>query len=64
MDYLKEKGYKTSYLWTTNELLAAARIYKQLGFKLTQEIDSVVFGKPLKQQRYDLAAENIVYSNH
>jgi len=57
VDYLKEKGYKTSYLWTTDELFAAAHIYKQLGFKLTQEMDSNIFGKPLKEQRYDLVVE-------
>jgi len=57
MDSLKEKGYKTSYLWTTNELFAAAHIYKKMGFVLTEEIDSTAFGKPLKEQRYDLTVK-------
>ena len=54
MDFLKEKGYQSSYLWTTHELHSAASLYKRHGFKLTEEKHSTVFGKPLKEQRYDL----------
>jgi ribosomal protein S18 acetylase RimI-like enzyme len=54
LDYLKEKGYRSSYLWTTNELFAAAHIYKKMGFNLTEEFESTAFGKALKEQRYDL----------
>lgn len=54
MDFLHECGYKESYLWTTHELDAAAFLYKRLGFKLTEEKESMSFGKPLREQRYDL----------
>lgn len=54
MDFLKEKGYKSSYLWTTHELEAAASLYTRYGFQLTEEKESTAFGKPLKEQRYDL----------
>lgn len=54
MDFLKSCGYKKSYLLTTDELHAAAALYKRHGFKLTEEKDSTEFGKPLKEQRYDL----------
>ena len=54
MDFLKEKGYRSSYLWTTHELQAAASLYTRYGFKLTEEKESTGFGKPLKEQRYDL----------
>jgi len=54
MDFLRECGYKTSYLWTTHELSAAAFLYKRLGFQLTEEKESTAFGKPLIEQRYDL----------
>jgi len=54
MDYLREKHYQRSYLWTTNELFTAAGIYRKMGFTLSEEIDSEAFGKPLKEQRYDL----------
>lgn len=54
MEFLKEKGYQSSYLWTTHELYAAASLYTRHGFKLTDEKESIAFGKPLKEQRYDL----------
>jgi peptidyl-dipeptidase Dcp len=54
MDFLKECAYRESYLWTTHELDRAAFLYKHLGFKLTEEKASTNFGKPLREQRYDL----------
>ncbi len=54
MDFLHECGYEESYLWTTHELAAAASLYKRVGFKLTEEKESIAFGKPLREQRYDL----------
>lgn len=57
MDFLRSKKYKSSYLWTTNELPTAASLYKRHGFKLTEEKESTDFGKPLKEQRYDLKLE-------
>jgi peptidyl-dipeptidase Dcp len=54
MDFLHQCGYKSSYLWTTHELDTAAFLYKRLGFTLTEEKESTSFGKPLREQRYDL----------
>lgn len=54
MDFLQKCDYKESYLWTTHELDSAAFLYKRLGFKLTEEKESISFGKPLREQRYDL----------
>jgi peptidyl-dipeptidase Dcp len=54
MSFLRERGYKESYLWTTHELTTAAFLYKQFGFQLTDEKESASFGKPLREQRYDL----------
>ena len=54
MDFLHDCGYKASYLWTTHELDTAAFLYQRLGFKLTEEKESNAFGKPLREQRYDL----------
>ena len=54
MDFLRECGYKRSYLWTTHELTTAAALYKRLGYKLTEEKESNSFGKPVTEQRYDL----------
>ena len=54
LDFLRECGYKESYLWTTHELTTAASLYKRFGFQLTQEKESTSFGKTLREQRYDL----------
>ena len=54
MDFLRARGYRKSYLWTTHELTTAAVLYKRLGFRLTEEKESNSFGKPLTEQRYDL----------
>ena len=53
-DFLHKRGYRSSYLWTTHELDAAAALYKKHGFILTEERESNAFGKPLREQRYDL----------
>lgn len=54
LDFLRERGYKSSYLWTTHEQETAASLYQRYGFVLTEEKDSTAFGKSLKEQRYDL----------
>lgn len=54
MEHLRNAGYDRSYLWTTNELSTAAHIYQKMGFRLSEEVASESFGKPLKEQRYDL----------
>jgi peptidyl-dipeptidase Dcp len=54
MKLLIMNGYKHVYLWTTHEQQAAAYMYMKAGFRLTEEKDSISFGKPLKEQRYDL----------
>jgi peptidyl-dipeptidase Dcp len=54
MDFMRECGYKTSYLWTTHELHTAIALYRKFGFTLTEEKESTAFGKPLTEQRYDL----------
>ncbi len=55
MDFLRACGYRSSYLLTTHELAAAAHLYKSHGFTLTEEKESDTFGRPLTEQRYDLA---------
>lgn len=54
MMFLKSCNYESCYLWTTNELPVAASLYASNGFQLTEEIPSTHFGKPLKEQRYEL----------
>jgi peptidyl-dipeptidase Dcp len=51
---LAAHNYRSAYLWTTHELVAAASLYKSYGFKITEEKESTAFGKPLREQRYEL----------
>ncbi|TDW95818.1 bifunctional helix-turn-helix transcriptional regulator/GNAT family N-acetyltransferase [Dinghuibacter silviterrae] len=55
MAFIKEKGYSSSYLWTTNEQETAIALYKRLGFVLTEEVPSNTFGKALTEQKYELS---------
>lgn len=59
MDFLREKKYQSAYLWTTHELSTAASVYKKHGFKLTESKESVAFGKPLKEQKYEWTRETV-----
>ena len=54
MDRLRNSGYRSAFLWTTNELPASAHLYRKAGFRLTEEKPSAAFGKELMEQRYDL----------
>jgi len=55
MEFLRGCGYKSSYLWTTEQQLTAAKLYKRYGYELTEEKPSMAFGVPLIEQRYDLS---------
>ena len=57
MDFFRQCDYKSSYLWTTHELTTAANLYKRFGYQLTEEVESTSFGKPLREQRYDLVLQ-------
>ncbi|WP_210464871.1 GNAT family N-acetyltransferase [Rufibacter roseolus] len=54
LEFLSEAGYQKTYLWTTHEQTNAAQLYKKIGFVLSQEKESEDFGKPLREQRYNL----------
>jgi len=54
LEFLRNCGYKSSYLWTTEQQLTAAKLYKWYGYQLTEEKPSTAFGVSLIEQRYDL----------
>ena len=53
MDFCKSTGYKSIYLWTTQELHAAAHLYKLYGFKKTKQVPSKNWGKAVIEDCYD-----------
>lgn len=54
VDYVRERGYRKVYLWTTNEQHAAISLYTRYGFRLTEEKESMAFDKPLVERKYEL----------
>ena len=54
MRFLTSTGYRGAYLWTTNEQVTAAALYKKYGFVITEEKVSNEFGKTLIEQKYEL----------
>lgn len=54
IDFMHRCGYQGAYLWTTNELPAAAHLYRKFGFVLTEEVPSEQFGKHTIEQKYEL----------
>lgn len=53
MQFLKKRGFTSSYLWTTDELPTAIHLYTKFGFKLTEEKPSTSFGKAVVERRYE-----------
>jgi len=52
--FCKEHKYKTTFLWTTSELSAAQYLYTSVGFRKIQEKTHEIWGKWVKEERYDL----------
>jgi peptidyl-dipeptidase Dcp len=53
MEYVRERGYPKAYLWTTNEQHAAVSLYTRYGFRLAEDKQSMAFGKPIVERRYE-----------
>ncbi|WP_162416411.1 GNAT family N-acetyltransferase [Cyclobacterium roseum] len=52
MNHVRANDYSEIYLWTTSNLKAAAHLYLQEGFYITEERQSDTFGIPLLEQKY------------
>ncbi len=54
MVFAREKGYQSSYLWTTEEQKVAVGLYEAFGYRLAEERSSSAFGKPLVDRKYEV----------
>ena len=52
--FCHDKNYVSAYFWTTDEQVAAGKLYRSFGFRVTEEQVSEAFGRPLLNQRYEL----------
>jgi GNAT superfamily N-acetyltransferase len=54
VDFCRERGYRSIFLWTVSALTAAAKLYRSAGFTLTGEQTRELWGATVTEQRYDL----------
>jgi ribosomal protein S18 acetylase RimI-like enzyme len=52
--FSKRRKYKTMFLWTTSELDAARHLYLDLGFLRTKAKKHMIWGKMVREERYDI----------
>ena len=53
LSFCRAQQYRTVFLWTVSSLTAAAHLYREFGFVVTQSKTHVVWGKSLTEERYD-----------
>jgi N-acetylglutamate synthase-like GNAT family acetyltransferase len=54
VQFVRENGYTSLFLWTVSILEAANKLYTHTGFRLTEEKAHIRWGKPLIEQRFEL----------
>lgn len=52
--FCRERDYQHIYLYTFAGLDSAKRLYEQAGFKLVEEQEATTWGRPMREQRFDL----------
>lgn len=53
MEFFRECGYDSTYLWTAHEHVEAESLYARYGFTLTEELASTTFGRKVIERRYE-----------
>jgi N-acetylglutamate synthase-like GNAT family acetyltransferase len=55
LDFCRDVGYSSVFLWTVNTLPIAAQLYQSVGFKQTDELTHELWGSTVTEVRYELA---------
>jgi len=58
LDFCKQQGYSTVFLWTVSLLTVATKLYQSVGFRLTEEKTRQIWGAQLTEQRYEWHSNN------
>jgi ribosomal protein S18 acetylase RimI-like enzyme len=54
LDFCRERGFKSIFLWTLSDLKAAAHLYQRAGFVRTEQKTHEIWGAVRTEERYDL----------
>ena len=54
VDFCRQQGYASMFLWTVSVCTEAAALYQAFGFEITEEHARDMWGARLLEQRYDL----------
>lgn len=54
LDFCREQGYGSVYLWSAAQLVPAITLYRSVGFRLTDEVTHKLWGAIITEQRYEL----------
>jgi N-acetylglutamate synthase-like GNAT family acetyltransferase len=55
IQFCRQHGFKSIYLWTISNLKSAAHLYQSAGFDQTEEKTHELWGQMLTEERYDLS---------
>jgi GNAT superfamily N-acetyltransferase len=57
LDFCKDAGYSSVFLWTVNTLPVAANLYQSVGFRKTEELTHELWGRTVTEVKYELGLE-------
>jgi len=54
LEFCRELGFQSIFLWTLGGLNAAAHLYGEVGFRMTEQKRHEIWGSERTEERYDL----------
>jgi N-acetylglutamate synthase-like GNAT family acetyltransferase len=54
VNFCRQRGFESVFLWTISELKTAAHLYRDAGFKLTEQNTHEIWGAVRTEERYEL----------
>jgi ribosomal protein S18 acetylase RimI-like enzyme len=55
LQFSRNRGFKSVFLFTVSDLKIAAHLYQWAGFRKTAEKTHQIWGKTIKEERYELS---------
>ena len=54
LDFCRDAGYSSVFLWTVNTLPIAAKLYQSMGFEPTEELTHEMWGRTVTEVKHEL----------